>query len=122
MAPACTASPIITHVDELLQLLDMVTLRLVCVAETILYSDAPQRRTLPLSVILVKPPRAVAVEHASVGSSIPTAPMRKSLALEVEIVTECELPVPVLDAGIAAFESKGEAVFAPETPKAFIIT
>ena len=116
------ASPTITHAADPLHTLVMGTLRLVCVAETILYSDAASRTALALSVILVKPLPAVAVEHASVGSSIPTAPMRKSLAFEVEIVTECELPVPVLDAGIAAFESKGEAVFAPETPKAFIMT
>src|SRR5436309_13012074 len=115
------ASPTITHAADPLHTLVMGTLRLVCVAETILYSDAASRTVLALSVILVKPLPAVAVEHASVVSLIPTAPMRKTLAFEVEIVTACVLPVAVLDAGIAASESNGEAVFASETPKAYIM-
>ena len=50
---------------------------------------------------------------------MPTAPIMKSLALEVEIVTVAAVPaVPEADLGIRAFESKGETVFAPDIPKA----
>jgi hypothetical protein len=89
-----------------------------CVEVTRSYSLPQQSEPRWPLATLVNPVPTVGFGACPATTDQASAPIRNSFGFQVEMVTDCVVPMPVQVAKAKVFRSNGVAVFAPLVPKA----